>query len=142
MKTVPVVLRWLEKFALAVRSRDYAAGQELFADNVFSFGTFSTQLDDLDTLVKNQWKPTWSVTRDFHFHTDAMRCEIVEDIAWVAVPWQSQGQGPEGKWYDRQGRATLILRWYGEGCKAVHSHFSLQPEPSVYLVEPVTGVAE
>ena len=128
-------------FAEAVRSRDYDAGQGLFDDNVFSFGTYSNKLEDLHALTENQWKPVWSVTRNFHFHLGTVRCEILGDHAWVAAVWQSEGQAGDGEWHDRIGRATLILHWQKEGWKATHSHFSLQPEPPAGQAEPVTDIA-
>ena len=121
------VLEWMENFAQAVRSRDYTAGRTLFADAVFSFGTYSDQLNGLEDLVTNQWEPVWSATRNFQFNQETVRCKIIGDHAWVAAVWQSQGRSAEGEWQDRYGRATLILQWRDEGWKAIHSHFSLRP---------------
>ena len=128
MKNVAKVLEWMENFARAVCSRDYAAGRALFASDVFSFGTYSDQLDGLEALVTNQWEPVWSVTRDFQFIRETVLCRIIGDHAWVAVAWQSQGQAADGEWHDRYGRATLILERRAECWKAIHSHFSLQPQ--------------
>jgi ketosteroid isomerase-like protein len=127
MKTIQSVWEWMEAFAQAVRTRDYTAGQELFSEDVVSFGTYSHRLIDLQDLVENQWEPIWSTTRNFQFHQETIHCEIVGDLAWVASSWQSEGRLPNDECHLRVGRATLILRWQDDGWKAIHSHFSLQP---------------
>ena len=115
-------------FALSVRERNYSAGRELFADEILGFGTYSGQLVGLDALVENQWKPVWSVTRNFHFKAEMIRCEVLGDAAWIAAAWESEGRAAEGgEWHIRNGRATLILQRREGGWRAVHSHFSLQP---------------
>jgi ketosteroid isomerase-like protein len=128
MRTFSGVVDWMDAFAQAVRSQDYAAGRKMFSGEVFSFGTYTDQLVGLSDLVENQWKPVWSITRNFHFHLETVRCEIIGDYAWAAASWQSEGQRSDGEWYPRFGRATLILQWQPEGWRAVHSHFSLQPD--------------
>jgi hypothetical protein len=46
------------------------------------------------------------VTRGFTFRLDEMHCGISGDQAWLAAPWDSEGQSPDGSWYDGPGRAT------------------------------------
>jgi ketosteroid isomerase-like protein len=122
------VRQWLEDFSAAVRAADYARGRELFVDEVVSFGTRARMVLDLDSLSRDQWRQTWGVTRDFHFQFELARIDIDQNIAWIAVPWMSQGGNDRDGWYDRPGRATYILRRKQGRWQAVHSHHSLDPQ--------------
>ncbi|MBC8101318.1 MAG: nuclear transport factor 2 family protein [Cytophagales bacterium] len=125
----PGVREWLAAFALAVRGQDYESGRRLFSEAIISFGTHEHQITGLDLLVERQWKRVWGVTRGFQFDLSLANGNGGGDIAWVALPWHSQGCSPTGEWFDRFGRATLILERENGDWKAVHSHFSRQPEP-------------
>src|SRR6266511_3327404 len=52
------------------------------------------------------------------------------DTAWIAVGWQSEATGPDGKAFARPGRATFILAHRDGRWQCVHSHVSLQPTQS------------
>lgn len=118
---------WLERFAAAVRGADYETGRGLFDPGVVSFGTRGTLMSGLDQLVSDQWSCVWGATRGFDFSFDQLQCEVAADVAWAAAPWHSQGQRPDGSWFDRFGRATYVLRRRGDRWVAVHSHHSLNP---------------
>jgi len=66
--------------------------------------------------------------REFTFRLDDVRCIGNDALLCVIVPWDSLGVDRDGTTFSRPGRATLLLvrreRWV-----AVHSHFSLAPEP-------------
>ncbi|HEY1923177.1 MAG TPA: nuclear transport factor 2 family protein [Tepidisphaeraceae bacterium] len=125
------IRQWLEEFSVSVREKDYARAQKLFAAEVVAFGTRAKMVLDLDSLVREQWRPIWGATRGFRFHFERAQIDIDQNIAWIAVPWQSEGGNDGQGWYDRSGRATYILR-RGEGrWLAVHSHHSLDPQFSV-----------
>lgn len=126
-KTVAGVLLWLDEFAAAVRDADYTAGEAMFAEDVVSCGTRTPWMVGRDALIDEQWRPIWSTTRDFGFKRDSIRCQLDGDHAWIASQWSSQGRSPDGEWFDRNGRVTLVLRWRNECWLAVHSHFSLAP---------------
>jgi ketosteroid isomerase-like protein len=55
--------------------------------------------------------------------------QVEGDLAWVAVPWTSQGRTRDGQRFDRHGRATYVLRRRDNDGRwvAVHSHHSLNP---------------
>lgn len=118
---------WLEEFAAAVRAVDYERGKTLVAPEVVGFGTYAGMLAGLDRLVAGQWRNIWGVTRGFTFRLDDLHCGVDGDLAWVAVPWDSQGRHADGTWYDRPGRATIILARRDGRWLAVHTHFSLYP---------------
>ncbi|HET9017413.1 MAG TPA: nuclear transport factor 2 family protein [Thermomicrobiaceae bacterium] len=123
----PAIRRWLEEFAGAVRDVDYARGATMVAPEVVGFGTHGGVLVGRDALVAGQWRNVWGVTRGFTFRLDDLRGEVVGERAWVAVPWDSQGRDDQGAWYDRPGRATIVLERRDGRWLAVHTHFSLYP---------------
>ncbi len=122
------IREWLEEFSAAVREVDYDHGRTMFANDVVGFGTYAGVRVGIDDLVSGQWRNIWGVTRGFTFRLDELHVGISGDQAWVAVPWDSQGQR-DGEWFDRPGRATIILERRGGRWLAVHSHFSLYPAP-------------
>lgn len=124
---VAAIRRWLEEFSAAVRAVDYERGMTMFAPEVVGFGTYASMLVGLDTLVAGQWRNIWGVTREFRFRLDDLHCGVAGDLAWVAVPWDSRGQRASGDWYDRPGRATLVLARREGRWLAIHSHLSLYP---------------
>ncbi len=120
---------WLEEFSAAVRAVDYERGTTMFAPEVVGFGTFAGMRVGLEALVNGQWRNIWGVTRGFTFRLDELHMGVSGDQAWVAVPWDSQGQREEGDWFDRPGRATIILERRNSRWFALHTHFSLYPTP-------------
>lgn len=121
------IRRWLEEFSAAVRAVDYERGMTMFAPEVVGFGTYASMLVGLDRLVAGQWRNIWGVTRGFAFRLDELHGGVAGNLAWVAAPWDSQGQRPSGEWYDRPGRATLVLERRDGRWLAIHSHLSLYP---------------
>ena len=81
-----------------------------------------------DNLVEDQWKKIWGCTRGFHFLLEQARLEVESEFAWVATPWTSQGRDEAGQWFDRHGRATLLLRRGRDGSVALRP-LALQPGP-------------
>ena len=118
---------WLEAFAAAVRSEDYAAGERLFAPDVVGFGTVGVVLSGRETLMESQWRRVWGVTSGFRYDMRQLSVGVDGDTAWLAVPWSSRtgrcGDGP----HDRSGRATYVLQRRNGRWLAVHSHHSLDP---------------
>lgn len=125
------IREWLEAFSAAVRAVDYERGKTMFAPEVVGFGTYAGMRVGLDALVNGQWRNIWGVTRGFSFRLDEMHAGISGDQAWVAVPWDSEGQRNEGEWFDRPGRATIILERQDGRWLALHTHFSLYPTPAI-----------
>lgn len=124
------IRQWLVGFAEAVRAVDYDRGRAMFAPEVVGFGTYASMLSGRERLIEGQWKHIWGVTRGFTFRLDDLHCGISGDQAWVAVPWDSEGQNPPGEWYHRPGRATIILERRDGAWLAVHTHLSLYPLPA------------
>ena len=129
------VTTWMRAFASCVRERDFARGRELFADDVSSFGTAARRARGLAVLERDQWRRVWPETEGFEFDVDTMDVVASDDRSLVAVlaGWQSRGVAEDGTTFPRRGRATVLLaRRPGapHGYEAVHSHFSLVPDPA------------
>ena len=124
------IKQWLEEFSAAVRAADYDLGKTMFAPEVVGFGTYAGMIAGLEPLVAGQWRNIWGVTRGFTFRLDEMHAGISGNLAWVAVPWDSEGQRADGEWYARPGRATIILELHNGGWLARHTHVSLYPATS------------
>lgn len=116
---------WLDRFAAAVRARDYPSGLTLFDANVVSFGTVAERVSQLDQLMAGQWRQVWEKTSGFAFGDVVV--DVGDDLAWAAATWRSTGHRADGRTFPRAGRATLILRRSPRGWLAVHSHFSFNP---------------
>ncbi len=128
-RMLQAIRQWLADFSESVRARDFERGRSLFAPDVVGFGTHATMLVGLDTLVEKQWLQVWNRTQGFKFHFDELHGCVDGDLAWAAVPWESQGIGKDGKTFQRTGRATYILQRRGGCWVAIHSHHSLNPGP-------------
>lgn len=120
---------WLQRFARCVRERTYEEACPLFDESVFSFGTVADQVRGLEDLMAQQWREVWDVTQGFDFEYSGARCWNAGALMGIAAPWSSQGRTEDGATFDRLGRATLLLRRSGERWKAVHTHFSMNPDP-------------
>src|SRR5580704_5267250 len=121
------VQRWLEKFAGAVRAKDFAAGRALCQPHVFSFCTVVSNADGLDELESRQWRGVWNATHGFKFDLSSLRCGGRGGVFWAASTWSSFGKDAHQQDFLRCGRATIILQGHGPDLRAVHTHFSLEP---------------
>ncbi|HEX8913607.1 MAG TPA: nuclear transport factor 2 family protein [Humisphaera sp.] len=133
------VRAWLDAFAAAVRSADYAAGEPLFAPDVVGFGTVGVLLNGRAALVASQWRRVWGATSGFRFDYDRLACGGTGDTAWAAVPWSSTGHAADGTRYPRSGRATYVLARRAGRWVAVHSHHSLDPDGTSPAAGPGRG---
>jgi ketosteroid isomerase-like protein len=130
--SVAEIHAWLAAFARCVREQDFAGARALFAPEVRAFGTVAHAVSGIDELLERQWRPVWTATHAFDFDPDAA-ARVVSlspdgELAWVASRWSSMGGSPSGDGA-RHGRATLVLCAHASGWLAVHTHFSLDPEP-------------
>jgi ketosteroid isomerase-like protein len=118
---------WLERFSANVRDVDYASARPLFHPNIIAFGTHQDILLDRESWIATQWDNVWPKTDDFRFNTATTRILISADggFATVIAPWSSTGFAPDGKPFDRPGRATFVFHKSGSEWLCVHSHLSL-----------------
>ncbi len=120
-------LNWLETFSSHVRAVDYAAARPLFHPEILAFGTHQDVLPSLEAWVNTQWDNVWPKTDDFRFDLAATHVLASDDTSMVVViaPWTSTGFDPDGKPFDRPGRATIVFHRSGDQWLGVHSHLSL-----------------
>ena len=120
-------LQWLETFSSYVRDVDYASARPLFHPRILAFGTHQDVLPSLEAWVNTQWDNVWPKTDDFRFDLDASHVLASADgtMAVVIAPWTSTGFDPDGKPFDRPGRATMIFSKADGTWIGVHSHLSL-----------------
>ena len=120
-------LEWLETFSSHVRAVDYASARPLFHPNILAFGTHQDVLPSLEAWVITQWDNVWPKTDEFRFNLTETHVLASDDgsMAVVIAPWTSIGYDPEGKPFDRPGRATMVFHRSLAGWLGVHSHLSL-----------------
>jgi ketosteroid isomerase-like protein len=122
-----VLSDWFVALERCVRAVDFAAGRELFAEDVVAFGTRADVVTGLDTLERQQWHGIWPNIADFTFVMDQLHAGRDGDLTWGVVPFTSTGFHPDGTPFPRPGRATVILERRSGRWLAKHTHFSLYP---------------
>jgi ketosteroid isomerase-like protein len=123
-------LEWLRAWQGNINSGDLAAGRTLFADDVVAFGSLAGMMVGKDDLIARQWSRMWPRLRDFAFDFDRLTLlgEPGDTTLTIVAPWQSLGtKGGGTGWYERRGRATLVLKHTPGGYRCIHSHFSMEP---------------
>jgi ketosteroid isomerase-like protein len=118
---------WLEGFSRHVRNVDYASARPLFHPEILAFGTHRDVLPSLEAWVNTQWDNVWPKTDAFRFTLAEVHVLVSDDatLAVVVAPWTSTGYNPDGKPFDRPGRATIVFHKSGGTWLGVHSHLSL-----------------
>ena len=120
-------MEWLETFSSHVRAVDYASAKPLFHPDILAFGTHQDVLPSLEAWVNTQWDNVWPKTDEFRFNLTETHVLASDDgsMAIVIAPWTSIGYDPDGKPFDRPGRATMVFHKSAAGWLGVHSHLSL-----------------
>ncbi len=119
------VAAWMARWAEAIRANDFETGRAMFANDVVAFGSLTRAMQGIDALLAEQWQPVWPETRDFAFERPAM-LRVTAEMAVVAAEWRSEGRSADG-WYERRGRAMLVLLARDGALICVHSHVSMLP---------------
>ena len=120
---------WLRDWQACVRAVDFEAGRTMCAPEIVAFGTVAPFVEGLDNVMAAQWHKVWGNIREFTVHDDRARGTIAGDHGWAATTWDSLGTRPDGSTFHRPGRCTIAFvrrdgRWL-----AVHTHFTLIPQP-------------
>ena len=120
-------LEWLETVSGHVRAVDYASATPLFHPDILAFGTHQDVLPSLEAWVNTQWDNVWPKTDEFRFNLKETHVLASDDgsMAVIIAPWTSIGYDPDGKPFDRPGRATMVFHKSADGWLGVHSHLSL-----------------
>ena len=120
---------WFRELQACVRAVDYDRAERIFAPDVVGFGTYAGVAAGRPTLRREQWSHIWPHIRDFTFRLDELRGGAEGDLAWAICPWDSLGLRTDGSTFARPGRATVILARRDGRWLALHTHFSLYPNP-------------
>jgi ketosteroid isomerase-like protein len=121
------ILAWLDVFAGHVREVDYASARPMWHPDLIAFGTHRDVIQGLETAITTQWDNVWPRTSDFMFDLAATEVLGGGDMAVAVAPWTSTGYEPDGRPFERPGRATMVYsRDAATGAwRCVHSHMSL-----------------
>jgi ketosteroid isomerase-like protein len=121
-------LEWLRQWEIAINEEDFAAARRLFSPDVISFGTLAGFMASLQELETRQWRMVWPAIRNFKFDDPIVLPAGEHSLSALIVSlWHSKGKAADGGWYDRKGRATLVLRLQNGLLVCCHSHLSMDP---------------
>ena len=120
--------KWLQDFSAAVRRHDFGAGKILFDATSDSFGTVCYRAKNLDELVARQWRKVWPNIQNFEFEYNSARAIETPELAAVLAGWRSTTLDQTRNLIERRGRATIVLKKFPDGWKALHTHFSITPQ--------------
>ena len=114
----------MERFCANV---DYDGAEEIFAEDVVSFGTKMDIVRGRKALREGQWESIWGNISNFKMDLENVHAGGSGDQAWGVVTWTSIGFDGNHKPYYRPGRATVSIERRDGVWLAVHTHFSLYP---------------
>ena len=120
---------WFRELAEHVRAVDFAAARHLFAEDFVAFGTFTDFMIGRDLAENNQWRNVWPTIDRFAWRLDDAKALVSPDRLFAVglAVWDSTGYHPDGKPFDRKGRATVSFTRakVGGPWVASHTHMSL-----------------
>jgi ketosteroid isomerase-like protein len=123
------VKAWFRELAEHVRAVDFAAARHLFAKDFVAFGTFTDFMIGRDLAENNQWRNVWPTIDRFVWRLDDAKAMVSPDRLFAVglAVWDSTGYHPDGKPFDRKGRATVsfVRGKVGDPWVASHTHMSL-----------------
>ncbi|MCG7361124.1 ketosteroid isomerase [Pseudoroseomonas wenyumeiae] len=124
-----LVRDWFRELSDHVQAVDFAAARHLFADDFIAFGTYSNFVPGRDNAEANQWRKVWPTIDGFTWRLDDVQALVSPDRLFAVgmAVWDSTGYLPDGKPFDRKGRATCSFarEKVGEPWIATHTHMSL-----------------
>jgi ketosteroid isomerase-like protein len=130
------VKAWFRELAEHVQAVDFAAARYLFAEDFLAFGTFTDFMIGRELAEKNQWRNVWPTIDGFVWRLDDAKALVSPDRLFAVglAVWDSTGYLPDGKPFDRKGRATVSFTRtkIGDPFVATHTHMSLADERSIH----------
>ena len=105
------VKAWFRELAEHVQAIDFAAARHLFTEDFVAFGTFTDFMIGRDLAENNQWRNVWPTIDSFVWRLDDAKALVSPDRLFAVglAVWDSTGYHPDGKPFDRKGRATVSL---------------------------------
>jgi len=126
---IDAVKAWFRELAEHVRAVDFAAARHLFAEDFVAFGTFTDFMIGRELAEENQWRNVWPTIDAFVWRLDGVKALVSPDRLFAVGlgVWDSTGYYPDGKPFDRKGRATVSFgrAKAGDPFVATHTHMSL-----------------
>ncbi len=80
---------WFTELARCVNDTDFPAGRRLFADDIVSFGTFTTLMHGLEDYATQQWPHVWPYVQHFRFGPAISRW-----TRWSVARWRRRTTTP------------------------------------------------
>ena len=124
---IEAVEQWFALMERYCASVDYDGAEEIFAEDVVSFGTTMDIARGKKALREGQWESVWGSISNFKMDLGNVHAEGKGDRAWGVVTWTSIGFDGNHQPFYRPGRATVALERRDDTWLAVHTHFSLYP---------------
>ena len=123
------VKAWFRELAEHVQAVDFAAARHLFAEDFVAFGTFTDFMIGRDLAERingaTSGRPSMGLSGA---STASRRWSRPDRLFAVGMGvWDSTGYLPDGKPFDRKGRATVSFTRakIGDPFVATHTHMSL-----------------
>jgi ketosteroid isomerase-like protein len=124
-----LVRDWFHALSVHVQAVDFVAAHPLFAEDMIAFGTFTDFVTGRDHAEANQWRKVWPTIDGFTWRLDDVQSLVSPDRLFAVgmAVWDSTGYRPDGKPFDRRGRATVSFARaaVGKPWVATHTHMSL-----------------
>ena len=114
----------MERYCAGV---NYEGAENIFAEDVVSFGTTMDIVSGRKALREGQWESIWGNISNFKMDLGNVHARGSGSQAWGVVTWTSIGFDGNHKPFYRPGRATVTLERRDGVWLAVHTHFSLYP---------------
>ena len=138
MKRLPVaeedrrsVADWYARWAEFVADVNFKPVRAMFAEDAVAFGSKVEMMISQAQIEAEQWRAVWPSIEDYRYDLSTLEVVMSPDrlMAKGAVIFRSTGLHPDGKKFERNGRATVTLMRPAVGAPWVctHSHISLKP---------------
>jgi ketosteroid isomerase-like protein len=138
MKRLPVaeedwrsVADWYQVWGDRVAAVNFTAVRDMFTEDAIAFGSKVEMVTSREALERDQWRAIWPSIEDYRYDLSTLEVVMSPDrlMAMGASIFRSTGLHPDGKKFERNGRATVTLMrplvdapWI-----CTHSHISLKP---------------
>jgi len=122
---------WYDRWGGLVAEVNFKAARPMFAEDAIEFGSRIEMMTSQPQLEREQWRAVWPSIENYHYDLSTLEVVISPDrlMAMGAVIFRSTGLHPDGKTFERNGRATVTLmrEAIGKPWICTHSHISLKP---------------
>jgi ketosteroid isomerase-like protein len=138
MKRLPVaeedrrsVADWFARWGDFVADVNFKPVREMFAEDAVAFGSKVEMMTSQAQLEREQWRAVWPSIEDYRYDLSTLQVVMSPDrlMAMGAAIFRSTGLHPDGRKFERNGRATVTLMRASIGAPWIctHSHISLKP---------------